>query len=62
MTFPVNYEDNISAKDFPGIPAEDPRYIYYEDGIMSVTVIMILLVLRLPMILVMVFHIPHLII
>lgn len=33
MTFPVNYEDNISAKDFPGIPAEDPRYIYYEDGI-----------------------------
>lgn len=33
MSFPVNYEDNISAKNFPGVPADDPKDIYYEDGI-----------------------------
>lgn len=32
-TFPVNYEDVPSAKNFPGTPANRPAYVRYEEGI-----------------------------
>lgn len=33
MTFPVNYTDTPSAKNFPGIPADNPKEVTYEEGI-----------------------------
>lgn len=33
MTFPVNYVDIPSAKNFPGTPLDDPLYVNYEEGI-----------------------------
>lgn len=32
-TFPVNYGDVSSAKNFPGIPAEKPEVVTYQEGI-----------------------------
>ncbi|MDB5016980.1 MAG: hypothetical protein JWQ84_1812 [Mucilaginibacter sp.] len=32
-TFPVNYEDVSSAKNFPGTPANRPTHVLYEEGI-----------------------------
>ena len=32
-TFPVDYQDVPSAKNFPGTPAEKPDQVVYEDGI-----------------------------
>lgn len=32
-TFPVNYEDVSSAKNFPGTPAEKPLNVTYQEGI-----------------------------
>lgn len=33
MTFPVNYTDTPSDKNFPGIPADNPKEVTYEEGI-----------------------------
>ncbi|WP_312076759.1 glycoside hydrolase family 3 N-terminal domain-containing protein [Chryseobacterium sp.] len=33
MTFPVNYSDHASAKNFPGIPADNPKDVTYKEGI-----------------------------
>lgn len=33
MTFPVNYADHASAKNFPGIPADNPKEVTYEEGV-----------------------------
>ncbi len=33
MTFPVKYSDTPSAKNFPGIPADNPKDVMYEEGI-----------------------------
>ncbi|RZJ50307.1 MAG: beta-glucosidase [Chryseobacterium sp.] len=33
MTFPVKYADTPSAKNFPGIPAENPKEVTYEEGV-----------------------------
>ena len=33
MTFPVNYSDHASAKNFPGVPADNPKDVTYEEGI-----------------------------
>lgn len=33
MTFPVKYSDTPSAKNFPGVPAENPKEVTYEEGI-----------------------------
>jgi hypothetical protein len=33
MTFPVNYEDTPSAKNWIGTPADDPTSVTYEEGI-----------------------------
>jgi len=33
MTFPVQYSDTPSAKNFPGIPAENPKEVTYEEGV-----------------------------
>ncbi|SHK14857.1 glycoside hydrolase family 3 C-terminal domain-containing protein [Chryseobacterium polytrichastri] len=33
MTFPVKYEDTPSAKNFPGVPAENPKEVTYEEGV-----------------------------
>ena len=33
MTFPVNYSDHASAKNFPGIPADNPKDVTYEEGV-----------------------------
>lgn len=33
VTFPVRYEDEPSAKDFPGIPADKPAESVYREGI-----------------------------
>lgn len=33
MTFPINYSDTPSAKNFPGAPAENPQEVTYEEGI-----------------------------
>ncbi|WP_312900437.1 glycoside hydrolase family 3 N-terminal domain-containing protein [Chryseobacterium taichungense] len=33
MTFPVNYTDHASAKNFPGIPADNPKDVTYQEGI-----------------------------
>ncbi|KFC20586.1 glycoside hydrolase family 3 C-terminal domain-containing protein [Chryseobacterium sp. FH1] len=33
MTFPVNYTDHASAKNFPGIPADNPKEVTYEEGV-----------------------------
>lgn len=33
MTFPVNYSDHPSAKNFPGIPADNPKEVTYEEGV-----------------------------
>jgi len=33
MTFPVNYADHFSAKNFPGIPADNPKDVTYEEGV-----------------------------
>lgn len=32
-TFPVKYEDEPSAKNFPGTPVEKPKTVVYEEGI-----------------------------
>ncbi|WP_294299958.1 glycoside hydrolase family 3 N-terminal domain-containing protein [uncultured Chryseobacterium sp.] len=33
MTFPVNYADHASAKNFPGIPADNPKEVRYQEGV-----------------------------
>jgi len=33
MTFPVKYADTPSAKNFPGIPANNPKEVTYEEGV-----------------------------
>lgn len=33
MTFPVNYADHASAKNFPGVPANNPQDVTYEEGV-----------------------------
>jgi len=33
MTFPVKYSDTPSAKNFPGIPVENPKEVTYQEGI-----------------------------
>ncbi|MFP3590786.1 glycoside hydrolase family 3 C-terminal domain-containing protein [Chryseobacterium sp. SIMBA_038] len=33
MTFPVKYSDTPSAKNFPGVPAENPKEVTYEEGV-----------------------------
>ncbi|MEY8760425.1 glycoside hydrolase family 3 N-terminal domain-containing protein [Chryseobacterium tongliaoense] len=33
MTFPVNYTDHASARNFPGIPADNPKDVTYQEGI-----------------------------
>lgn len=33
MTFPVNYADHASSKNFPGIPADNPKEVTYEEGV-----------------------------
>lgn len=33
MTFPVNYADHASAKNFPGVPADNPKEVTYQEGI-----------------------------
>lgn len=33
MTFPVKYSDTPSAKNFPGVPAENPKHVTYEEGV-----------------------------
>lgn len=33
MTFPMKYSDTPSAKNFPGIPADNPQEVTYEEGI-----------------------------
>jgi len=33
MTFPVKYSDTPSAKNFPGIPADNPKEVTYQEGI-----------------------------
>jgi beta-glucosidase len=32
-TFPIKYEDEPSAKNFPGVPANNPKEVVYEEGI-----------------------------
>lgn len=33
MTFPIKYTDHASAKNFPGIPADNPTDVTYEEGV-----------------------------
>ena len=33
MTFPMKYSDTPSAKNFPGVPADNPSEVTYEEGI-----------------------------
>jgi beta-glucosidase len=33
MTFPINYADHASAKNFPGIPADNPKDVTYQEGL-----------------------------
>lgn len=33
MTFPINYSDIASSNNFSGLPANDPEYIDYKEGI-----------------------------
>ncbi|PWB22950.1 glycoside hydrolase family 3 N-terminal domain-containing protein [Flavobacterium sp. HTF] len=33
MTFPMKYADTPSAKNFPGIPADNPKEVTYEEGV-----------------------------
>ncbi|QGK73681.1 glycoside hydrolase family 3 N-terminal domain-containing protein [Flavobacterium sp. SLB02] len=33
MTFPVKYSDTPSAKNFPGIPVNNPKEVTYEEGV-----------------------------
>lgn len=33
MTFPVNYTDHASAKNFPGVPADNPKDVTYQEGV-----------------------------
>jgi beta-glucosidase len=33
MTFPVKYTDTPSAKNFPGIPVDNPKEVTYEEGV-----------------------------
>lgn len=33
MTFPRKYTDNPSSANFPGIPADDPKFVDYKEGI-----------------------------
>lgn len=33
MTFPVKYSDTPSAKNFPGLPANNPEEVTYEEGV-----------------------------
>ncbi|MCC3217154.1 hypothetical protein LIV57_17945 [Chryseobacterium sp. X308] len=33
MTFPVNYSDHASAKNFPGEPSDNPTDVTYKKGI-----------------------------
>ncbi|MFY1046303.1 glycoside hydrolase family 3 N-terminal domain-containing protein [Chryseobacterium sp. GP-SGM7] len=33
MTFPVNYVDHASAKNFPGVPADNPKDVTYQEGV-----------------------------
>ncbi|MCC9065467.1 glycoside hydrolase family 3 C-terminal domain-containing protein [Flavobacterium piscisymbiosum] len=33
MTFPAKYSDTPSAKNFPGLPAENPKEVTYEEGV-----------------------------
>jgi len=33
MTFPVKYSDTPSAKNFPGVPANNPKDVVYEEGV-----------------------------
>lgn len=32
-TFPIKYEDEPSAKNFPGTPEDDPEQVIYEEGV-----------------------------
>jgi beta-glucosidase len=33
MTFPMKYSDTPSAKNFPGIPVDNPKEVTYEEGV-----------------------------
>lgn len=33
MTFPAKYSDTPSAKNFPGVPVNDPKEVTYEEGV-----------------------------
>lgn len=33
MTFPVKYSDTPSAKNFPGVPVNNPKEVTYEEGV-----------------------------
>lgn len=33
MTFPAKYADTPSAKNFPGVPADNPKDVNYEEGV-----------------------------
>lgn len=33
MTFPVDYHNHPSAANFPGVPANDPKEVFYKEGI-----------------------------
>lgn len=33
MTFPVHYADHASAKNFPGIPTDNPKDVTYQEGV-----------------------------
>ncbi len=33
MTFPVNYTDHASVRNFPGIPADNPKDVTYQEGV-----------------------------
>ncbi|SNR76140.1 glycoside hydrolase family 3 N-terminal domain-containing protein [Flavobacterium sp. ov086] len=33
MTFPMKYSDTSSAKNFPGIPVDNPKEVTYEEGV-----------------------------
>ena len=33
MTFPMDYNNEPSAANFPGVPANDPKEVFYKEGI-----------------------------
>lgn len=33
MTFPIKYSDTPSAKNFPGVPADNPKDVTYQEGV-----------------------------